>query len=232
MRGPVRAARDDSGIRDSLNLVQHNDRHHFEHFSARLSMSGLSDRLGSRISVISKSQERFEGVLHKIDPNTKTVTLSEGKRSTARFPSYLSTSLLFVVKFHGTENRFVDEGHPTVSVKYAVFDKADLVVFEPPREKSSKTPEIVSPKESAPLATLVTSPPVAQHRSPSPPLSAQLSPPNLNAYGAYPLFSPQFLFVFVRLRTCQLAPPLSLQTCPRSEGTIATPFSRMRQHRF
>ena len=119
-------------------------------------MSGLSDCLGSRMSVISKSQERFEGVLHKIDPNAKTVTLSEGKRSTARLPSYLSTSPLFVVKFHGTENRFVDEGHPTVSVKYAVFDKADLVVFdfEPPRKKSSKTPEIVFPRKS-----------VTQHRS-------------------------------------------------------------------
>ena len=123
-------------------------------------MSGLNDCLGSRMSVISKSQERFEGILHKIDPNAKTVTLSEGKRSTARLPSYLSTSLLFVVKFHGTENRFVDEGHPTVSVKYAVFDKADLVVFEPPRKKSSTTSEIVSPRESAPLATRVT-----QHRS-------------------------------------------------------------------
>ncbi|XP_065840499.1 uncharacterized protein [Oscarella lobularis] len=84
------------------------------------------------------------------------VTLSEGKRSSARRPPYLSTSLLFAVKFHGTENRFVDEGHPTVSVKYAVFDKADLVVidFEPPREKTSKTAEI-----PAPLATLT------QHRS-------------------------------------------------------------------
>ena len=122
-------------------------------------MSGLSDRLGSRISVISKSQERFEGVLHAIDPNAKTVTLSEGKRSTARLPSYLSTSLLFVVKFHGTENRFVDEGHPTVSVKYAVFDKADLVVIQSLREKTSKTPKIVFPGKSAPLATLT------QHRS-------------------------------------------------------------------
>ena len=122
-------------------------------------MSGLSDRLGSRISVISKSQERFEGVLHEIDPKAKTVTLSEGKRSTARLPSYLSTSLLFVVKFHGTENRLVDEAHPTVSVKYAVFDKADLVVFEPLREKTSKTPTVVFPRKSAPLATLT------QHRS-------------------------------------------------------------------
>ena len=120
-------------------------------------MSSLSDRVGSRISVISKSQERFDGVLHQIDPNAKTVTLSEGKRSTARLPSHLSTSLLFVVKFHGTENRFVVEGHPTVLVKYAVFDKADLVVFQPLSEKTSKTPEVVFPRKSAPLAT--------QHRS-------------------------------------------------------------------
>ncbi|XP_065840875.1 protein LSM14 homolog B-B-like [Oscarella lobularis] len=101
-------------------------------------MSSLSDRVGSRISVISKSQERFDGVLHQIDPNAKTVTLSE-------------------VKFHGTENRFVVEGHPTVLVKYAVFDKADLVVFQPLSEKTSKTPEVVFPRKSAPLAT--------QHRS-------------------------------------------------------------------
>ena len=115
--------------------------------------------LGSRMSVISKTQERFEGVLHAIDPNAQTVTLSEGKRSTARRSSYLSTSLLFVVKFHGTEDRIVDEGHPTVLVKYAVFDKADLVVFESLRENTSKTPKIVSPRKSAPLATLT------QHRS-------------------------------------------------------------------
>ena len=55
-------------------------------------MSELNDCVGNRISVISKSQERFEGILRAIDSNAQTVTLTidaltEGKRSTAHaFP--------------------------------------------------------------------------------------------------------------------------------------------------
>lgn len=47
----------------------------------RSEMSGPSAYLGSRISLISKAQIRYEGVLHAINADQQTVTLSQGNKA-------------------------------------------------------------------------------------------------------------------------------------------------------
>jgi protein LSM14 len=97
-------------------------------------MSGPGPYIGSRISLISKAQIRYEGFLFAVDPTKSTVALSQ-------------------VRSCGTEDRPAERVLPPREeiYDYIVFratDIQDLKVSEPPKEaepaKPPADPAIVS----------------------------------------------------------------------------------------
>ena len=105
-------------------------------------LTHISD--SSLISLISKSDVRYQGVLHEINSEKATVSLSD-------------------VKSFGTEGRRngVDEMEPSEDVwPYIVFrgsDVKDLQIVEPPKAKTQAPPASV-PKDPAILMVSSYSP--------------------------------------------------------------------------
>lgn len=60
--------------------------------------------IGSRISLISKAEIRYEGILYDVNKNDATVTLSKGY-TTRYSPNQCSSYLYHLVRSYGTENR-------------------------------------------------------------------------------------------------------------------------------
>lgn len=93
---------------------------------------------GSKISLISKSEIRYDGVLHSVDTNQGTVTLQSGQFSVLHL-SYTST-----VRSLGTEGRTaVPIASSDYEYPYIVFrapDIKELQVSEPPFQPVSHMP--------------------------------------------------------------------------------------------
>lgn len=58
-------------------------------------MSKAMQLLGSKISLISKSEIRYEGILFTLNPNESTLALAKGKRLFSFFFFFLSTCWIF-----------------------------------------------------------------------------------------------------------------------------------------
>ncbi|CAG8565452.1 18639_t:CDS:2 [Acaulospora morrowiae] len=136
-------------------------------------MSGVG-YIGSKISLISRSDIRYVGILHSINSADSTVALEQ-------------------VRSFGTEGR---RGNPAEEIppsdnvfEYIVFrgsDVKDLHVCEAPAQQQSMAPQV--PNDPAILGTTAPRPPSFQGFAPPPPLGVQ-PPPN---YAGAPL-NPYYL---------------------------------------
>ncbi|CAG8559335.1 17871_t:CDS:2 [Rhizophagus irregularis] len=124
-------------------------------------MSGVG-YIGSKISLISKSDIRYVGILHSINSADSTVALEQ-------------------VRSYGTEGRRgspAEEIPPSDNIfEYIVFrgsDVKDLHVCEAPAQQQSLPPQV--PNDPAILGTTAPRPPSFQSYAPPPPMGVQ--PPN------------------------------------------------------
>uniref|UniRef100_A0A672IS13 LSM family member 14B n=1 Tax=Salarias fasciatus TaxID=181472 RepID=A0A672IS13_SALFA len=98
-----------------------------------MSAGGGTPYIGSKISLISKAQIRYEGILSSVDTDRSTVALAK-------------------VKSHGTEHRPTDRPVPPKDeiYEYIIFrgsDIRDITVSEPPKPHHGlpRDPAIVQP---------------------------------------------------------------------------------------
>ena len=92
--------------------------------------------LGCKISLISKSEIRYEGILYTIDPKESTIALAKGDDSSGHSTHWL---IIFVisVKSFGTEDRPAERKVAARDevFEYIIFrasDIKDLIVDDPP----------------------------------------------------------------------------------------------------
>lgn len=112
-------------------------------------MSTGAPFIGSKISLISKAEIRYEGILYQVDTKESTVTLAKGIIIDA---DYITISMLFFcfgslpVRSFGTEGRPSSKHIPPRSEVYEFIifrgsDIKDLNVSEMPAEEPTSPPQ-------------------------------------------------------------------------------------------
>lgn len=123
--------------------------------------AGGTPYIGSKISLISKAQIRYEGILSSVDTDRSTVALAKGrlmlyrmwleavftsqlslKQNLLQFKKqltcFMSFQRIFPVKSYGTEDRHADRPVPPKDEVYEFIifrgsDIKDITVSEPPK---------------------------------------------------------------------------------------------------
>lgn len=107
--------------------------------------------IGCRIGLISKAQNRYEGILYTIDKVNSTVVLAKGKcywrmRTACKHLTVVSNIFSQLVRCFGTEGRPTDRPTPAKEdiYEYITFrgsDIKDITLCEPPRPHHGLPPD-------------------------------------------------------------------------------------------